>query len=54
MHPDLTVHQFYQAWMTKVDLKARLHRFVVDLLTTGNVFIWSPPSPFCCRPIDHG
>ena len=41
MHPDLTVHQFYQAWMTKVDLKARLHRFVVDLLTTGNVFIWT-------------
>jgi hypothetical protein len=40
-HPDVTVHQFYQAWMTKVDLKARLHRFTVDLLTTGNVFIWT-------------
>lgn len=41
IHPDVTVHNFYQAWTTKVDLKNRLHRFVVDLLTTGNVFIWT-------------
>lgn len=41
IHPDLTVHNFYQAWKTKVGLKDRLHRFVVDLLTTGNVFIWT-------------
>ena len=41
IHLDLTVHNFYQAWSTKVNLKGRLHRFVVDLLTTGNVFIWT-------------
>jgi hypothetical protein len=41
VHEDETVHNFYQAWMTKVKLKDRLHRFVVDLLHTGNVFIWT-------------
>lgn len=41
VHPDDTVHNFYQAWKTKVRLKDRLHRFVVDLLTSGNVFIWT-------------
>lgn len=41
IHADDTVHNFYQAWKTKVRLKDRLHRFVVDLLTTGQVFIWT-------------
>ncbi len=41
VHEDSTVHSFYQAWKTKVKLKERLHRFVVDLLQTGNVFIWT-------------
>lgn len=41
VHEDATVHNFYQAWKTKVKLKERLHRFVVDLLQTGNVFIWT-------------
>ena len=41
VHDDVTVHNFYQAWKTKVKLKERLHRFVVDLLQTGNVFIWT-------------
>ncbi len=41
VHEDATVHNFYQAWKTKVKLKERLHRFVVDLLHTGNVFIWT-------------
>ena len=41
VHEDETVHNFYQSWKTKVKLKERLHRFVVDLLTTGNVFIWT-------------
>jgi len=41
VHEDETVHNFYQSWITKVQLKDRLHRFVVDLLRTGNVFIWT-------------
>lgn len=41
IHEDATVHNFYKSWMTKVKLKERLHRFVVDLLQTGNVFIWT-------------
>jgi hypothetical protein len=41
IHEDATVHNFYQAWKIKVGLKERLHRFVVDLLQTGNVFIWT-------------
>lgn len=41
VHEDETVHNFYQAWVKKVRLKERLHRFVVDLLRTGNVFIWT-------------
>jgi hypothetical protein len=41
VHEDATVHNFFQAWKTKVKLKERLHRFVVDLLQTGNVFIWT-------------
>ena len=41
VHEDATVHNFYQAWKTKVKLKDRLHRFVVDLLRTGNVFVWT-------------
>jgi len=41
VHADDTVHKFYQAWKTKVNLQDRLHRFVVDLLTTGQVFIWT-------------
>lgn len=41
VHEDATVHNFYQAWKVKVKLKERLHRFVVDLLKTGNVFIWT-------------
>ena len=41
VHDDETVHNFYQSWKTKVKLKERLHRFVVDLLQTGNVFIWT-------------
>jgi len=41
IHEDATVKNFYQAWMTKVRLKDRLHRFVIDLLQSGNVFIWT-------------
>ena len=41
VHEDETVHNFYQSWKTRVKLKERLHRFVVDLLRTGNVFIWT-------------
>ncbi len=41
IHPDQTVHNFFQSWKIKVKLKERLHRFVVDLLQTGNVFIWT-------------
>lgn len=41
IHEDQTVHNFYQAWKTKIKLQERMHRFVVDLLTTGNVFIWT-------------
>jgi len=41
VHEDDTVHNFYQSWKTKIRLKERLHRFVVDLLRTGNVFIWT-------------
>lgn len=41
VHDDETVHKFFQAWKTKVRLKERLHRFVVDLLRTGNVFVWT-------------
>jgi hypothetical protein len=41
IHEDQTVHNFFQAWKTRVKLQERLHRFVVDLLTTGNVFIWT-------------
>lgn len=41
IHEDATVHNFFQAWKTKVKLKERLHRFVVDLLQTGNVFVWT-------------
>ena len=41
VHPDQTVHNFYQNWSKQVKLKDRLHRFVIDLLTTGNVFIWT-------------
>jgi len=41
VHPDETVHNFYRAWATKVKLKRVLHRMVVDLLVTGNVFVWT-------------
>ena len=41
VHEDETVHNFFQSWKTKVKLKERLHRFVVDLLRTGNVFVWT-------------
>jgi hypothetical protein len=41
VHADSTVHNFYQAWQTKVKLKKLLHRMVIDLLITGNVFIWT-------------
>jgi hypothetical protein len=41
IHEDTTVHNFFQSWKTKVKLKERLHRFVVDLLKNGNVFIWT-------------
>lgn len=41
VHEDETVHNFFQAWKTKVKLKERLHRFVVDLLRAGNVFVWT-------------
>lgn len=41
IHEDATVHNFFQSWKTKVKLKERLHRFVVDLLKSGNVFIWT-------------
>jgi hypothetical protein len=41
VHPDETVHNFYKSWATKVKLKRVLHRVVVDLLVTGNVFLWT-------------
>ena len=41
VHEDATVHNFFQSWKIKVKLKERLHRFVVDLLQSGNVFIWT-------------
>ncbi len=41
VHPDETVHNFYKSWTVKVKLKRVLHRLVVDLLTTGNVFLWT-------------
>ncbi len=41
VHPDETVHNFYRGWATKVKLKRVLHRMVVDLLVTGNVFLWT-------------
>lgn len=41
VHPDETVHNFYKSWATKVKLKRVLHRLVVDLLVTGNVFLWT-------------
>lgn len=41
VHPDETVHNFYNSWATKVKLKRVLHRMVVDLLVTGNVFLWT-------------
>ncbi len=41
VHPDETVHNFYKAWTVKVKMKRVLHRMVVDLLTTGNVFLWT-------------
>lgn len=40
-HPDDSVNKFYKSWMTKVKLKRVIHRIVIDLLTTGNVFIWT-------------
>lgn len=39
-HKDETVANFYQAWAKKIDLPGRIHRFIIDLLTTGNVFVW--------------
>lgn len=41
VHPDETVHNFYKSWATRVKLKRVLHRMVVDLLVTGNVFLWT-------------
>lgn len=41
VHPDETVHNFYRGWATKVKMKRVLHRMVVDLLVTGNVFLWT-------------
>lgn len=39
-HEDVSVNNFYKAWCRKIDIKGRIHRFVVDLLQTGNVFVW--------------
>ncbi|MEE8114366.1 MAG: hypothetical protein V3T23_08415 [Nitrososphaerales archaeon] len=50
VHEDETVHNFYQAWKTKIRLKERLHRFVVDLLRTGNVFVWTKEAKL--KPVD--
>lgn len=39
-HENDSVNNFYKAWAQKINIKDRIHRFVVDLLHTGNVFIW--------------
>jgi hypothetical protein len=41
VHPDETVHNFYKSWAIKVKLKRVIHRMVLDLLTAGNVFLWT-------------
>lgn len=41
VHTNETVARFYNAWAVKVKLKKTIYRIVVDLLTTGNVFLWS-------------
>jgi len=50
VHSDETVHNFYKAWATKVKLKRVLHRIVVDLLVTGNVFLWTKLAKL--KPLD--
>jgi len=39
-HRDESVNNFYRAWATKTNIQGRIHRFIIDLLTTGNVFVW--------------
>ena len=39
-HTDLSVQNFFRAWAAKIGLRDRMHRFVIDLITAGNVFIW--------------
>jgi len=39
-HPDQSVQNFYKAWATQVNLKERLVRFTIDLLSAGQTFIW--------------
>ncbi len=41
VHPDETVHNFYKSWATKVKLKRVIHRMILDLLISGNVFLWT-------------
>lgn len=38
-HPDESVRNFYQTWMTKVDLYDRIHCMFLNLFVSGNVFI---------------
>src|SRR5688572_8528440 len=41
VHPDETVHNFYKSWAVKVKLKRVIHRMILDLLISGNVFLWT-------------
>ncbi len=38
-HPDESVRNFYKTWMTKVDLRDRIHSMFLNLFVSGNVFV---------------
>lgn len=38
-HKDKSTRNFYRTWMRKVNLRDRIHRFMLDLFLTANVFI---------------
>lgn len=38
-HPDTSVQNFYKTWMTKVNLRERVHSMFLNLFVAGNTFI---------------
>lgn len=47
-HENKSIHNFYQAWATKVNLRERVHSMFVNLFVFGNVFVhrrWASLNP---------